>query len=117
VFLVASLVLLTLALLPFPALAWNIPGHMPTRSFSPQSTEKVKAVLEKHPWYANQWQARLQDVPVADRDMLLLMQAARWPDDIRIQDKPKIDRLGITSTCHLNPMANRRTCKSETPSR
>jgi hypothetical protein len=84
---------------------------------SPQSTEKVKAVLEKHPWYANQWQARLQDVPVADRDMLLFMQAARWPDDIRIQDKSKIDRLGITSTCHLNPMGNRRTYKSETPSR
>jgi hypothetical protein len=58
-----------------------------------------------------------QDVPVADRDMLLFMQVARSPDDIRIQDKPKIDRLGITSTCHLNPMGNRRTCKSETPSR
>ena len=35
---------------------------------NPQTIEKVKAVLEKHPWYANQWQARLQDVPVADRD-------------------------------------------------
>jgi hypothetical protein len=28
----------------------------------PQTIEKVKAALEKHPWYANQWQARLQDV-------------------------------------------------------
>ena len=54
---------------------------------NPQTIEKVKAVLEKHPWYANQWQARLQDVPVADRDMVLFMQAARWPDDIRIRDK------------------------------
>jgi hypothetical protein len=54
---------------------------------SPQSVEKVTAVLEKHPWYANQWQARLQDVPVADRDMVLFMQAARWADDIRTQDK------------------------------
>jgi hypothetical protein len=44
--------------------------------------EKVRAVLEKHPWYANQWQARLQDIPVADRDMVLFMQAARWPDEI-----------------------------------
>jgi len=33
--------------------------------------EKVKAVLEKHPWYANQWQVRLQDVPVAERDLVL----------------------------------------------
>ena len=54
---------------------------------NPQTIEKVKAVLEKHPWYANQWQARLQDVPVADRDLVLFMQAARWPDDIRRQDK------------------------------
>jgi hypothetical protein len=38
--------------------------------------------LEKHPWYANQWQARLQDISVADRDMVLFMQAARWTDDI-----------------------------------
>jgi hypothetical protein len=40
----------------------------------------VKAVLEKHPWYASQWQARLEDVPVADRDILLFMLAARWAE-------------------------------------
>ena len=44
-------------------------------------------MLEKHPWYANQWQARLKDVSVADRDMVLFMQAARWADDIRRTDK------------------------------
>lgn len=54
---------------------------------SPQTIEKVKAVLEKHPWYANQWQARLQDVPIADRDLVLFMQAARWADDILAQDR------------------------------
>ena len=78
-----------------PALAWNIPGHMLSaviayqvlRQESPQTIDKVKAVLEKHPWYANQWHARLQDVPVADRDLVLFMQAARWPDDIRIRDR------------------------------
>jgi hypothetical protein len=55
-----------------PALAWNIPGHMLSaaiafqvlREESPKSIEKIKAVLEKHPWYANQWQARLQDVAI-----------------------------------------------------
>jgi S1/P1 Nuclease len=47
------------------------------------------SLLEKHPWYANQWQARLQNVSVVERerDLVLFMQAARWPDDIRIQDK------------------------------
>jgi hypothetical protein len=31
---------------------------------NPPTIEKVKTVLEKHPWYANQWQARLQDVAI-----------------------------------------------------
>jgi S1/P1 Nuclease len=91
----AFLVLLTLAVLPLPASAWNIPGHMLSgiiayqvlQQENPQSIDKVKAVLDKHPWYANQWQARLQDVAVADRDTVLFMQAARWADDIRSNDK------------------------------
>ena len=93
--LIASLVLLAIAVLPLPALAWNIPGHMLSAAIAyqilnwenPQTVQKVTAVLEKHPWYANQWQARLQDVPVADHGLVLFMQAARWPDDIRTQDK------------------------------
>ena len=54
---------------------------------SPQTIDKVKAVLEKHPSYENQWQARLQDVPVADHNLVLFMQATRWADDIRTLDK------------------------------
>jgi len=77
--------------LPLPALGWNIPGHMLSaavayqilRQERPESIERIKALLEKHPWYANQWQARLQDVPVAHDSLVLFMQAARWPDDIR----------------------------------
>jgi S1/P1 Nuclease len=57
------------------------------RQENPQTIEKVKAVLEKHPWYANQWQARLEDVPVADRNLVLFMQASRWADDIRTRDR------------------------------
>ncbi len=49
--LVAFLVLLTLAVLPLPASAWNIPGHMLSAAIayqvlqqeSSQSIEKVKA--------------------------------------------------------------------------
>jgi S1/P1 Nuclease len=44
-------------------------------------------VLEKHPWYANQWQARLQDVSIADHGLVMFMQAARWPDELRITDR------------------------------
>jgi hypothetical protein len=93
--LIAFLVLLTLAVLPLPATAWNIPGHMLSAAITyqvlsqenPGTIEKAKTVLEKHPWYTNQWQARLQDVPVADRDLVLFMQASRWSDDIRVRDK------------------------------
>jgi hypothetical protein len=93
--LIVFLVLLALAVFPLPALAWNIPGHMLSgaiayqilRQESPPTIEKVKAVLEKHPWYANQWQARLPDVPLADHGLVLFMQASRWADDIRTQDK------------------------------
>src|SRR5215813_2059208 len=52
-----------------------------------QTIEKVRAVLEKHPWYTNQLQARLQDVSAADHDMVLFIQTARWADELRITDK------------------------------
>jgi hypothetical protein len=43
--------------------------------------------LEKHPWYANEWQARLQDAPIPDHGLVLFMEAARWPDELRISDR------------------------------
>jgi S1/P1 Nuclease len=57
------------------------------RQENPQTIDKVKAALEKHPWYANQWQTRLQDLPIADHGLVLFMQAARWADDIRTRDR------------------------------
>jgi hypothetical protein len=93
--LLACVVMITLATFSFPASAWNIPGHMLSgiiayqvfQQASSKTIDNVKSVLEKHPWYANQWQASLQDVPVADRELVLFMQAARWSDDIRISDR------------------------------
>jgi S1/P1 Nuclease len=93
--LLACIVIITVAALPLPAFAWNIPGHMLSaiiayqvlQQESPGTIEKVKSGLEKHPWYANQWQARLKDVPVADHGLVVFMQAARWADDIRMRDK------------------------------
>jgi hypothetical protein len=87
--------LLALAISPLAASAWDIPGHMLSGAIayqvlqqeSPQTIDNVKAILEKHPWYANQSQARLQDVPLASHGLVLFMQAARWADDIRTQDK------------------------------
>src|SRR5262249_51710753 len=90
-----TVVLTAIMALSSTAVAWNIPGHMLSGAITyqvlqqenPATIEKVKAVLEKHPWYANQWQARLQDVSVAHHGLVLFMQAARWADDIRSNDK------------------------------
>jgi hypothetical protein len=59
----------------------GIIGYQVLQQENPKTIEKVNTVLEKHPWYANQWQARLQDVPVADHGLVLFMQAARWADE------------------------------------
>jgi hypothetical protein len=109
--LLTCLVVVTLAILPLSASAWNIPGHMLSgiiayqvlRQENPPTIEKVKTVLEKHPWYANQWQARLQDVPIADQDIVLFMQAARWADDIRIRDGPTQISTPATRLTSLTP--------------
>ena len=129
--LLACVVVITVAVLPLPASAWNIPGHMLSgiiayqvlQQENPPTIEKVKAVLEKHPWYANQWQARLQDVPVADRDMVLFMQAARWADDIRIQDKAQnrpplaLHQLAVQTRGATGERTNQRARASEHPNR
>jgi hypothetical protein len=68
--LLACLVAVTLAVPSAPATAWNIPAHMLSaaiayqvlREENPPTIEKVRAVLEKHPWYANQWHERLRIV-------------------------------------------------------
>jgi hypothetical protein len=90
-----TVVLTAVMALSSTPVAWNIPGHMLSATIAyqillqenPQTIVKVKAVLEKHPSYTNQWQARLQEAPATDRDMVLFMQAARWADDIRANDK------------------------------
>jgi hypothetical protein len=38
----------------------GIIAYQVLRQENPQTIEKAKAVLEKHPWYENQWHARLQ---------------------------------------------------------
>jgi hypothetical protein len=43
----------------------GIIAYQVLRQENPPTIEKVKAALEKHPWYANQWQARLQDASVS----------------------------------------------------
>src|SRR5438552_8720928 len=74
-----------------PAFAWNKAGHMVSGAIahavlkqdSPEVYAKVVQLLKAHPQYAEHWSKRLEDAPDGDRDLMLFMLAARWPDDIR----------------------------------
>jgi hypothetical protein len=109
---IPALILLTLAALPLPASAWNIPGHMLSAAIayqvltqeSPQSIDKVKAVLEKHPWYGNQWQARLQS---ASCFMLILLARRDKPAGCLRMRVPYGDGLKLTHVAVLANPANR----------
>jgi len=60
----ASFTLFASVLIMVPAVfAWNIPTHMVNGAISyqllyrdsPATISKVRAILEKHPWYADRW--------------------------------------------------------------
>jgi S1/P1 Nuclease len=122
--LLAFVIVITVTALPLPASAWNIPGHMLSGIIayqvlsqeSPPTIDKVKTVLEKHPWYGNQWQTRFQDVPVADHGLMLFMQAARWADDIRMRDKQQHRGPWHYINWSFKPEGNRQACKPENQS-
>lgn len=75
---------------PF-ALAWNKAGHMVSAGIAYQvlrhdhARELGSAVrlLREHPFYNTVWLPRIQPFQNTDRDLYLLMEAARWPDEIR----------------------------------
>ncbi|MDV3002542.1 MAG: hypothetical protein N5P05_004197 (plasmid) [Chroococcopsis gigantea SAG 12.99] len=96
--LITSFLLLCLLMPARPALAWNGAGHMITGAIAysdlerndPGALKKTVAILKKHPEYESRWQPMLAKVAEGDRDTLLFMLAAKWPDDIR--RNPTYDR-------------------------
>ena len=74
---------------------------------NPPTIEKVKTVLVKHPWYANHWQSRLQEVPADERGIVFFMQAGRWTVDIRTADNQYHRALRTTSIGHSSPPEER----------
>jgi hypothetical protein len=77
--------------LPTLASAWNKEGHMLSGAIAfqvleqenPETINKVKAILQNHPFRSNEWKKELADLPASDQDLMLFMLAARWADDIR----------------------------------
>ena len=75
--------------------AWNIPTHMISGAIAyrilqaerPAAVSSVQQLLEKHPWYAERWRPELESLPEPEQGEMLFMLAARWADDIRMQDR------------------------------
>lgn len=71
--------------------AWNKAGHMVSAAIAyadlqdrnPEVIGKVVGILKKHPHFDSDWAPELQEVAAGDRDLYLLMLAAKWPDDVR----------------------------------
>lgn len=61
------LLILSFMVLSTPASVWNSPGHMLSGAIvfqvleqeNPEAINKVKAVLQNHPFRSNQWQEQL----------------------------------------------------------
>jgi hypothetical protein len=74
-----------------PAFAWSRAGHMVSGAIAyaslkqdrPDVLARVVQILKAHPQFSGAWAKRLDDAPDGDRDLMLFMLAARWPDDIR----------------------------------
>jgi hypothetical protein len=54
---------------------------------SPTTIERVSALLEHHPGFANRWRNDLDSISALQRGEMLFMLAARWPDDARTKDR------------------------------
>jgi hypothetical protein len=85
-------------LLPLPAFGWNKGGHMVSAAVafvamkheSPKTIARVIAILKEHPQYESTWLPRIHamvDATEDDKEMMLFMQAARWPDDARANEE------------------------------
>jgi hypothetical protein len=88
---------LLITVLATNSLGWNKPGHMTTgaiafadlRARDPIAAKRVADILNC--FISTQFRANVTGAPAGtDRDLVLFVYAARWPDDIRItsEDRP-----------------------------
>src|SRR5437016_5830022 len=93
-----SWVLCVALMLPEPAFAWNKGGHMVSgavayavlKQESPKTAARVVAILKEHPQYESTWLPRINamiNADETDKEMMLFMQAARWPDNARANEE------------------------------
>ena len=89
--LITACVFVNMMISAVSCLAYNMPAHKVTGAIaydvllheSPETIEKVIALLKQHPYYDEHWLGELESLPAADRDCGLFMLAAEWPDVVR----------------------------------
>jgi hypothetical protein len=85
-----TFILISILLLNLPSFAWDGVGHMAVayvayQHLTPAAKIKVEALLERNPYFKNKkWQSEIPaGTAPEDRDLLLFMIAATWPDEIK----------------------------------
>ncbi len=109
----ASLAILTLLVVPNPVCAWDDFGHMAVagiayRRLKPSVRTRVDQLVQLNPSYST-WLATFRsDLKVEDKNLMLFMLAATWPDAIKGDTTYKADGLdkgyrpdGITSSLNI----------------
>jgi hypothetical protein len=97
-----------------PVHAWNKAGHMVSAAVayhslkhdSPNTVARVVAILKEHPQYESSWLHRINALNNAtdeDKEMMLFMQAARWPDDARGNEEYPCGRRRPTPITFCGP--------------
>src|SRR5688500_17942995 len=66
-------------------------AHKILQQESPAKVIAVRAILEKHPWYADRWRDDIVRQPEAQQTEILFMLAARWADDSRTQARTQFE--------------------------
>jgi hypothetical protein len=83
------LVVLLLASTTFPVHAWDSFSHMTVaylayQKLTPQTRDRVKTLLKKNPYYRTKWSSMVPPgTSGASKDMMILMIAATWADEIK----------------------------------
>jgi hypothetical protein len=85
-----SLTLISVLILNLPSFAWDAVGHMAVayvayQKLTPAAKARVRTLLAQNPYFKDgKWDGEIpKDTPPADRDLMLFMIAATWPDEIR----------------------------------
>src|ERR1051326_8990127 len=101
-----QLIAITLCLVLFSATsqAWFSFGHMAVayvayQKLTPQKKLRVAQLLKKNPYYKTKWQALIPaGTPADQRDLMLFMIAATWPDEIK-SDSSRSEERRVGKEC------------------